>query len=81
MDKFFKAYVAVDAEDVPQVFTLPNGVFANKGDLLEFNGEMFVVTDDLLISTDSAEYRLIMDLVIPHAAQAVYARRWGEGDE
>ena len=80
-EKFYKAFVAVDAEDVPHVFTIPDGVFADRGDLLEHDGEMFVVTDNLYLPLDSAEYRLIMDLVIPKKAKAVYRRMWEDGNE
>ena len=78
MYEFFRGYVAVDAEDVPRVFTMPKDVFANKGDCIEYEGEMFVVTDELVLSKDSSEYRLIMDLAPVLEADAVFGRRWSK---
>lgn len=80
MIKFFRGYVAVDAEDVPRVFTLDEGAFARKGDLLEWQGEMFQVTDELFLDTETAEFRLIMDLVQVRQAVAVFSKTWSKDD-
>jgi hypothetical protein len=76
MADFFKGYVALDAEDIPHVFTLEDGAYANKGDLVEYKGELFQICDELFMDKGSAEYRLVMDLVSPKPADAVYVRTW-----
>ena len=78
MDEFFRGYVAVDAEDVPRVFTLPQNVYASNGDCIEYDGEMFVVTDEITMIKDTAEYRLVMDLATVLEADAVFCRRWSK---
>ncbi len=78
---FMLAYVAVDAEDVPHLFCTPDKVFADKGDLIEYEGEMYLVTDRIYLDKTSAEYRLICDLTSIKDAQAVYSRRWSKDDE
>lgn len=78
---FFLAYVTVDNYDVPRLFILPDNVFAEKGDLIEYEGEMFLVTDRIYMDKTSAEYRLICDLTHILDAQAVYSRRWSKDDD
>jgi hypothetical protein len=69
-------YVSENSDDCPVIFTLPEGVDAFAGNLLEYEGEFFPVKEVIFIQLDSAEYRLIRSLCSIRRATAVYSLYW-----
>lgn len=76
MPKFITLYVSENSDDCPVIFTLPEGVTAFAGNLLEHEGELFSVKEVIFIQLDSAEYRLISSLCTIRRATAVYYCHW-----
>lgn len=80
MREMIKAYIALDSEDKMVVLTLPDEVFAEKGDLIEHDGEMFAVESAVYLDKSSAEFRLIRSLTKFYEGAAVYSLRWSNYD-
>ena len=76
MSNYITLYVSENSDECPCVFTLPEGVPAFTGNLLEHNGEVFPVKEIITICADSAEYRLISSICMIRKASAVYCCCW-----
>lgn len=76
MSKFITLYVSENSDECPVVFTVPEDVVANAGNMLEHDGELFPVKDTIFIQLDSAEYRLISSICTIRRATAVYYCHW-----
>ena len=81
MGKYTYLFVAEDGSGCPHLFQAADASCVTTGDLVEWKGELFSVTETVFIDVDGDAYRAFDTLLDIKQAEKIYSPVWEKNME